>query len=198
MKFRWSVWALLCFAIVQMVAAQESYVRPRLITVSGTAEVKVPPDEAILDLGVETHDKQLAVAKSTHDESVKKLLAVARDNGIEAKYIQTGRMVMRPEYSQKKFIGYQVSQDLSLTLKDISKYETLMTRLLEAGVNHVNGVEFDVAEPRKYRDETRLKAIRAAREKAEAMAAELGQKIGKPWEITDESSANYLSYGVVA
>src|SRR5205085_573837 len=84
-----------------------------------------------------------------------------------------------------------------------SKYETLMTRLLEAGVNHVNGVEFDVAEPRKYRDETRLKAIRAAREKAEAMAAELGQKIGKPWEITDESSANYgalpnLSYGVVA
>src|SRR5205085_7557669 len=67
---------------------------------------------------------QLAVAKSTHDESVKKLLAVARDNGIEAKYIQTGRMVMRPEYSQKKFIGYQVSQDLSLTLKDRSEEHT--------------------------------------------------------------------------
>jgi len=62
-----------------------------------------------------------------------------------------------------------------------------MTKLLEAGVNRVHSVEFLVAEPQKYQAEIRLKAIRAAREKATAKAAELGQKIGKPWEISDES-----------
>jgi uncharacterized protein YggE len=68
----------------------------------------------------------------------------------------------------------------------LSKYERLITKLLEAGVNRVDSVEFLVAEPRKYKDEARAKAIRAAREKALAMAGELGQTIGKPWDISEE------------
>jgi uncharacterized protein len=82
-------------------------------------------------------------------------------------------------------LGYQVSQVVTLTLTDLSKYEDLMTNSLKAGVNRVDGISFFVADPQKYREEARLKAIRAAREKAKVMAAELGQTIGKPWEVTE-------------
>jgi len=69
----------------------------------------------------------------------------------------------------------------------LSKYENLITKLLESGVNRVDSVEFLVAEPRKYKDDARAKAIKAAREKATAMAAELGQTIGKPWDISEDT-----------
>jgi uncharacterized protein YggE len=67
-----------------------------------------------------------------------------------------------------------------------------MTKLLESGINRVNHISFHVAQTRKYRDEARAKALRAAKEKAVAMAAELGQTIGKPWEIVElgEGGAN--------
>jgi uncharacterized protein len=168
---------------------QDTSPRPRLISVTGTAEVNVAPDEVVLSLGVESRDKDLAIAKAQHDHRVKKLLAEAHDAGVEGKYIQTSMLQMRPDYSDEKvprFLAYQVSQTIQVTLKDLSKYEHLITKLLEAGVNRVDSVEFLVAEPRKYKDEARAKAIRAAREKAVAMAAELGQTIGKPWDIAEE------------
>jgi len=169
---------------------QDFLPRPRLISVTGTAEVNVPPDEAVLSLGVESRDKDLSIAKSQHDRRVKKLMAEVRKAGVEEKNIQTSTLQMRPDYSEEKvprFLAYEVSQTIEVTLKDLSKYESLITKLLEAGVNRVDSVEFLVAEPRKYRDEARAKAIKAAREKATAMAAELGQTIGKPWDISEES-----------
>jgi uncharacterized protein YggE len=51
----------------------------------------------------------------------------------------------------------------------------------------VDGIDFLVADPRKYREDARLKAVRAAREKANKMAAELGQSLGKPWQLTEEA-----------
>jgi uncharacterized protein len=168
---------------------QDAFNRPRLISVTGTAEVNVPPDEVVLSLGVESRDKDLSIAKAQHDLRVKRLMAEARKAGVEEKNIQTSTLQMRPDYSEEKvprFLAYEVSQTIQVTLKDLSKYESLITKLLEAGVNRVDNVQFLVAEPRKYKDEARAKAIKAAREKATAMAAELGQTIGKPWDISEE------------
>ena len=116
-------------------------------------------------------------------------MAQAKNAGIEPRYIQTSSVQMNPEYSEERvprFLDFDVTQTIQLTLKDLSKYESLLSKLIEGGVNRVDSIEFRVAEPRKYKDDARLKAIRAAKEKATAMAAELGQTVGKPWEITEE------------
>ena len=164
--------------------------RERLISVVGTAEVNVPPDQVILNLGVESRDKALAAAKADNDSRIKKVIALARDSGVDPKDIMTSSVQMQPQYSDEKtprLIGYEVSQTIALTVKDLSKYETLMTQLLDAGVNRVDSVNFGLASDRKYRDEARAKAIRAAKEKAVAMATELGQAVGRPWAVSEES-----------
>jgi uncharacterized protein YggE len=51
----------------------------------------------------------------------------------------------------------------------------------------VNGINFTVTDTKKYKDEVRLKAVRAAREKATVIAGELGKTISKPWEVTEEA-----------
>lgn len=179
-----------CVTLVPSLFAQGSFTHPRIISVTGIAEIRVAPDQVRLALGVDSHDKELAVAKANNDNRVKKLMALAHAAGVDTKNIQTSALTMGPEYSDEKIpklLGYQVSQVITVTLTDLSKYEELMTSSLKAGVNRVHGVSFSVADPKKYREEARLQAVRAAREKAKAMAAELGQTIGKPWEVTEES-----------
>jgi uncharacterized protein len=187
--------------LAQVCPAQENCPHPRLISVVGTAEINVPPDEVVLSLGVESRDKVLATAKSENDRRVKKVLSLARAAGVEQKYIETSTLQMGPTYSEEKIprlLGYEVSQTIAITLKDLTKYEALMTQLLESGVNRVDGINFRVGEPRKFRDEARSKAIAAAKEKAVAMAGQLGQTIGKPWVISEETGGSIFNYAVQA
>ncbi len=184
---------LLFVALVVVASAQECAPRPRLISVTGTSEVSVAPDQVILSLGVESRDKELSVAKSQNDARIKKLFALARAAGVEPKDIETGRLTMGAEYSEEKvpkFLGYEVSQTTIIVLRDLSRYESIMTKVLEAGTNRVNGINFGVHDDRKYRDEARSNAIRAAKEKAVAMATDLGQTVGKPWDIAEEGGWN--------
>src|SRR5258706_1679344 len=177
--------SLLLVASVALCTAQECSPRPRLISVAGTSEVNVAPDQVVLSLGVESRDKDLSIAKSQNDARIKKLFGLARAAAVEPKDIETSTLQMGAEYSEEKvpkFLGYEVSQTTIVTLRDLSKYESLMTKVLEAGTNRVNGINFGVRDDRKYRDEARSKAIRAAKEKAVAMAADLGQTVGKPWD----------------
>lgn len=67
-------------------------------------------------------------------------------------------------------------------------------QLSSGGVNSIQGVEFQVAESRKFKDDARLRAIQAAKEKATVMAAELGQTISKPWDITEENDNPIYAY----
>jgi len=183
--------------LVPVAFAQENFMHPRIISVSATAEIKVPPDEVQLTLGIDSHDKDLVVAKASNDERIKKLLALAHTAGVEAKNIQTSALTMGPVYSDEKIpklLGYQVSQTVTVTLTDVSKYEDLLTSFLKVGVNRVDGINFLVADPKKYRQDARLKAVRAAREKANTMAAELGQSLGKPWELTEEAAPEGTAY----
>lgn len=172
--------------------AQNNWTHPRIISVTGTAVIRVTPDRVRLMLGVDSRDRDLVAAKANNDERVRRLMAQARSAGVDSKNIKTSALTMRAEYSDEKIprlVDYDVSQTVMVTLADISKYDDLMTSLLKAGVNRVDGIDFFVAEPKKYEDEARLEAIRDAREKANAMAAELGQKIGNPWEISEEGEA---------
>ncbi len=174
-------------------------VEPRLITVSGEADVKVIPDEVVVTLGVETSDKQLRVAKSLNDDRVAKVLAAAAKLGVTAKEIQTDHISIEPRYrdsyEQRDFVGYFVRQTIMITLKDLSHFEDLLTDVLDAGANYVHGIQFRTTELRKHKDEARALAIRAAREKAVAMAAELGQKVGEPYAISEEQSGWWSGYG---
>ena len=191
---------LFCITALLAIPAhsQDCGTQHRLITVTGTAEINVAPDQVVLNVGVESRDKDLSTAKAQHDARMKRIISDARNAGVEPKNIQTNELQMNADYSEEKvprFLAYQVTQVVEITLKDLSKYESLTSTLLRDGVNRIDSVTFEVGETRKYKDEARLKAIRAAREKATAMAAELGQGIGKPWIILEDNATPYYYQG---
>ena len=170
------------------------------ISVTGDATVKVVPDEIILTLGVETRHKELTEAKSENDKRVRRVIALAKSYGVDPKYIQTDFINISPEYEYinydiDRIVGYRVGKTIVITLKDIDKFDGLYSDVLELGANYVHGIEFRTSELRKYRAQARALAIKAAEEKATALAAELGRSIGNPTHINENHSGWWSSYG---
>jgi uncharacterized protein len=171
---------------------------PRTITVTGDADVRVSPDEVIITLGIETWNKNLDEAKSENDERTRQVLALTDDFDIEPRHIQTEYLSIDPSYENwenRHIDGFYVRKTIVITLKNISKFEDLITGVLEHGVNHIHGIQFRTTELRKYKDEARALAIKAAEEKAIALAGELGQDVGKPRAISENQTGWWSWYG---
>jgi len=100
-----------------------------------------------------------------------------------------------PSYAIPRLKGYSVQKTIVVTLSDLSKFEDLLSGVLEAGANYVHNVEFRTTELRKHRDQARALAIQAAQERATALAGELGQGLGEPVTITEEQSLWRSWYG---
>jgi len=174
------------------------------INVSGSAEVKVAPDEVDLNVGVETRHESLNEAKRQNDERVSKALEFLKHNGVKDKDVQTDYIMIEPLYDPNAGVDprtglplpgydkhkllvepvyYLVRKSIGIKLNNISSFDMVLSGLITNGVNHVHRIDFRTSELRKYKDKARAMAIQAAKEKAEAMASELGVKVGKPYSI---------------
>ncbi|MBD0369875.1 MAG: SIMPL domain-containing protein [Pyrinomonadaceae bacterium] len=173
-----------------------------LITVSGQAEVKVAPDEVVFTLSVVKLDKDLMAAKEQNDQSVRRIMELARRYNIAPQDVQTDYISVEPKYHEERspvgsindrveikqiFDGYQVSKTVAIRLRDISRFESFLTDILKAGIDRLSDMEFRTSEMRKYRDRARSLAIRAAREKAVAITKEIGQTVGPAYSIREDS-----------
>lgn len=172
--------------------------QPRVITVTGEAEVKVAPDRVVLFLGVETRSKSLAAATAANDERVRAVLDVARRASIEAGDIQTDfiQVDMAHNRDDQTVVDYYiVRKSIVLTLRAVDRFEGVLTAVLNAGANHVHGVEFETTQLRRHRDEARAAAVKAATEKARDMAAAAGLQIGRAESVSSYNYGGRAWYG---
>lgn len=164
-----------------------------LITVHGAAEVMVVPDEVVFNLKVVTMDRDLLAAQTKNDQTVKTVLALGRKYEIPATMLQTGRISLSQRYSDEEvtkkpsvFLGYTVTKKVTIILRDVSKAEQLLGDIFKSGVSEIEDVDFRTTQARKYKDQARTMAIKAAQEKAAALSKEIGQSIGKAYSIIEE------------
>jgi uncharacterized protein YggE len=171
--------------------------RPK-ITVGGEAVVNVKPDRVVVSFGIETWDANIIVAKQKNNDILKKAVAAMKECGVPEKEIQTDQLSIEPRwhgsYEKQDFIGYFVNNTVMVTLSDVKTVEQVVSSALAAGVHRIHGLDFQTTELKKYREEARDLALKAAKEKAEKMSAVLGQTIGKPLQI-DESYTGSRWYG---
>lgn len=182
-------------------AQQQQREPPPLITVTGDAEVRVVPDEVVFDLTVQTLNRDLRLAKTQTDERLKKTLELTRKYKIAPADVQTDYVRLEPRYrgndETRTLVGYSVRKDLVFTLRDASQAEELLSEVIEAGITRINSINFRSSQLRKHRDQARALAVKAAQEKATALAAEIGQKIGRAYSIEEESPGANLRAGMM-
>ncbi|BCM91287.1 hypothetical protein IAD21_03153 [Abditibacteriota bacterium] len=179
--------------------AQETVMIPaqRLVTVTGEADVKIVPDEALLTLGLETSDADLAKAKLLNNERIKGVKAIAAQFKIAPTDVKVDYISIDPNYWRGKN-AFTVRRTVTVTVKNVAQFEAILTRMVQNNrANSVQGVQFRTSQLRKYRDQARELAVHAAKEKATALAHALGAEIGRPYSIREEGAnwwSGYSSY----
>ncbi|HYH81758.1 MAG TPA: SIMPL domain-containing protein [Longimicrobium sp.] len=172
----------------------------RTIAVSGESEIRVQPDEVVLTLGVETFHESLQAAKSDNDARVAAVIRAARARGVPEQRVKTDYFVAEPRYEgntrdEYRVLGYLVRKSVVVTLGDMAAFEPLLADALTAGATHIHGVDFRSTRLRAHRDSARVLAVNAAREKAQALAGQLGQRLGEPLTIREGFNGWASGYG---
>lgn len=205
LPFRAATAALLVLLAAAAAVPAQERPEPPHVTVAGEAELNIAPDEVRFDVTLQHFGKELKAAKAQTDERLKGLIALAKKHGVAESDTQTDYVKVEPRFKgnddSKTFLGYWVRKDLVFTLRDVSRAEGLLSEMLDYGVWRINSIDFSTSQMRKHRDQARVQAMKAAQEKAAALAAAVGQKIGKAITIEEEApnrsgAPNYLANSV--
>jgi uncharacterized protein len=169
------------------------------LSVSGTGEVNVTPDIAVVTLGVEAEAKTVADAQKQASDAMNAVMSALTANGIADKDIQTTNYSIQPVYnynsgingsSQRVLEGYQVSNTVNVTIRDVSKTGTIIDAVTAAGgdLTRVDNISFTVDNPKPYNDQARELAIKDAMTKAQQTASLAGVTLGKLLYISESSN----------
>ena len=173
--------------------------QPRTVTVIAEGEVRVPPDEVILTLGVETDAMELERATEKNNEIVQRAIESIKRQGVLPRHVQTDFVSIEPRHDtingRREFLGYYVRKTIVVTLKNVRLFDALLNGAVRDGVNYVLGINFRTTRLAAHREQARQLAIRLAKRKAVQLAQETNQALGPPRSIHEHSSGwNYHGY----
>lgn len=215
--------ALIVMCAVYAAAQSQTPVKPPTIDVTGTAEMMIPPDEVVFSLDVTKRNEDMNAAKREMDASLAKILDLTRRFGVKTENVRTDYISVDKKYQSirdpkarvydedgdevgtRVFLGYDVSTTVMVRLTDLKRFEEFFAEVMKTGLSEIDSVRFESSDMIPQRKKAREMAMKAAYEKASAMAGAVNQTIGKAIYIsegtspdsrfsnTNINSANYVS-----
>jgi hypothetical protein len=175
-------------------AAAHDEPKPRLLAVAGEGEVSVAPDRADVSFSAEASEKALADAEKSVTENTARLLKLCETLGIPKSQVRSAQLNVNPQYdggvisSRPRIVGYYVSRQVDVDLRDLSKLGKLLQGAVEGGANRVNGVSFGSTKKDEHQRAALALAAEDAKANAEVLARAMGVKLGRLHALTASES----------
>lgn len=171
----------------QVIAAAQNPVPVRQITVVGHGDAKAAPDTAMVQVGVQSEAETSRQALTDNNAKMQTLIAKLKELGVADKDIQTSNLSISPRYDDRgrDVVGYQVSNMVSVKIRNIGQTGELLDKVVDAGANSIYGISFMIDEPKSLEQTARDQAIADARTRAQAMAQSAGGTVGQVISITE-------------
>jgi uncharacterized protein YggE len=173
------------FLLALPLSAQEQELPTRTLALMGSGEVRAKPDIAIITIGVMKRADTAREALTQNNAAMTQIIDHLKQAGIQAKDIQTSNFTVSPAYlydnqSQQppKIIGYDVSNQVTLTMRKLQDIGTILDDVVSKGSNQIYGIGFSIDDPKPLEDEARRLAIDDAMRKAKLFADSAGVSLG--------------------
>lgn len=178
----------------------------RTVSVSGSGQVAVQPDIAIVQVGVQTSDSEASAALAANTEQMQALIAALEEAGIAQEDIQTQTIQVQPQYAgatgemptppqpaevqanqPPTITGYIATNMVEVKVNEIANLGTLLDSIVTAGGNQINGIRFEISEGAAALQQARETAWNDAQQKAEQLALLAGAELGNVLTISEFS-----------
>jgi len=159
------------------------------VSAFGAASVDAAPDLARLKLVIKESRPTPAQAFEVTRAGVNRVRDAIRAHGVPDKAVSASRLTLLTAWSFRNNVrepaGYECGVAFVVELRDLDVLETLLIDVVEAGINQVDGVDFDVSTKKELRAQARKGAVGAAYEKASLYAEASGARLGPVIHIED-------------
>jgi uncharacterized protein YggE len=182
-------------ALPATASAAETPIQPRIV-VSGEGEAAVAPDMALLSLSVMREAKTAREALDDNNAAMAEVIEAIKLFGVADRDLQTAGLQIMPRYNytnkpdgtqEAELIAYQVTNSLSVRVRDLVKTGEILDRAVSLGVNQGGNIVFANDDPSAVITEARKKAVAEATAKARTLAEAAGVTLGRILEISDQA-----------
>lgn len=163
----------------------------RSLTMSGSGQVELVPDMAVVQIGVERRADTAAAALDSLSASLTEVIGGLVASGIAERDLQTSGLRLEQRYEQldgdqmPKPVGYVAASTLTVRVRDISALGGVLDGVVRDGANLLYGLSFDLQDPQAALDQARVDAVADARAKAELYARAAGVVLGPILSISE-------------
>jgi len=182
------------------------------ISVTGEGEMSAVPDVATFSFSIVKEDLVVKTAQQKVDTIMASVLDYLKKAGVEEKDIKTISYNIYPRYEWKntgaacygtycpipeqtrELVGYEVSQNVSVKLKDIDKAGEILSSIGGLGVTNVSGLNFEIDDEEELKRGAREMAIQEAKEKAQKLAKDLDVKLVRIVSYSSNEGNEYPDY----
>ena len=170
-------------------------IQPRIV-VTGEGEAAIAPDMALLSLSVMREAKTAREALDANNAAMAEVIEAIKVFGIADRDLQTSGLQIMPRYNytnkpdgtqEAELIAYQVTNTLSVRVRDLVKTGEIIDKAVSLGVNQGGNIVFTNDDPSATITEARKKAVAEATAKARTLAEAAGVTLGRILEISDQS-----------
>jgi hypothetical protein len=124
------------------------------------------------------------------------VMAALKAAGVAAKDIRTSGLNLNAQYAYDqgqapRLTGYQASDQVTVTVHDLTRVGALADATVAAGANQIHGVSFGLADPTAAEDTAREKAVQALAAKAELYARATGYHVARLVSLSEGGGEAY-------
>ena len=170
----------------------------RSFTVLGEGKANAIPDIAEFSFSVVTQGgKDIAASKKENTDKMNAAIDFVKSKGVEAKDIKTQSYNLEPRYTYcyndrgicppSEIVGYTITQNVLIKVRDFTKIGDILTGVVERGANQTSNLSFKIDDETSVQNEARAEAIKKAQDKAKSMAKAGGFGIGRLLSIDENN-----------
>ncbi len=184
MKFARLFFALILLSASAALAQDHPAVsaQPNTVYVGADGKFEAAPDTAQIQFNVSVQDETSQAAFQRGSKNVEQVRQVLRANGIDPKAATIGFLSVQPVYEWKpkqRVIGYRVTTDVTLKLKDFAKVAPITQQLADANVSETQTLSYTLENIDDAKNKAVEDAYRRAHNSADTLARAAGRSVGE-------------------
>ncbi len=158
------------------------------ISVSGNAEISAEPDEATINLMLQTQSANSADAKAESDRRLNAFFDDLEELGIDEEQIRAANLNISAQYDyqnrQQRFIGFMATRNISVDISDLEMLHPVLDTAISHRVDGIQGITYRSSREEELKSQARAAAIEDSQQKAEKLAEAYGARLGPVYNIS--------------
>jgi uncharacterized protein YggE len=164
----------------------------RKIEVTGVAEQEVTPDIINVSISLKEYlDGKKKVTISQLESQLEKAIADAGTS--KEDFTVNSLSSWNYATEKKKNPDFLASKTYGIKFRDLNKFDQILSKVDAKGIQYTNIDSYDYSKINAVKNDLKLKALLAARDKAAFLVTGLGDKLGSALNIVENDNSSFPS-----